>query len=137
MNIELQRINDETKLEGVNRHGAKVVIDGSSSENDGSPGISPMEMVLMGVGGCSSMDVLSILKKQKQVVEDYKVLVNSKRSEEIPKVFEHIHVKYIFKGDLNPKKVERAIALSMEKYCSVSIMIEKTAKIDWSFEIEK
>ena len=101
MKIELDRINDQSKLEGVNHKGAKVVIDGSSTENDENPGISPMELVLMGVGGCSSMDILSILKKQKQEVESYKVLVDSKRSEEIPKVFEQIHVKYIFKGNID------------------------------------
>ena len=136
MKIELDRINDQSKLEGVNHKGVKVVIDGSSTENDDNPGISPMELVLMGVGGCSSMDILSILKKQKQEVESYKVLVDSKRSEEIPKVFEQIHVKYVFKGNIDPKKVERAIALSMEKYCSVSIMLEKAAEISWSYEIE-
>ena len=136
MKIELNRVDQNTKLEGLNKKGANVIIDGSANLEDVNPGISPMEMLLMAVGGCSSMDILSILKKQKQHVEAYKVLVDSKRSEEIPKVFEAIHVKYIFKGNIDSKKAERAIALSLEKYCSVSIMLEQACEITWSFEIE-
>ena len=97
---------------------------------------SPMEVVLMGLGGCSSVDVVEILKKQKLTVEEYHVdLEAERRTEELPAIFTKIHMHFVLKGGLPPAKVERAIVLSVEKYCSVVKMLEKTVEITHSYEI--
>jgi putative redox protein len=93
--------------------------------------VRPMELLLMSLASCSSMDVIKILKTQKQVIEDYKVHVNGIRQDGVvPALFETIEVSFIFRGDLSPSKVKRAVNLSLDKYCSVSKIIEETAKIN-------
>jgi putative redox protein len=97
-----------------------------------------MELLLMGLGGCSAIDVVLILKKARQTVVDFRIEVEGQREvDAIPAPFEKIHIKYFFKGDLKPKKVEDAIRLSMEKYCSATVMLAKSAEITWSYEIEE
>lgn len=135
MNIELQRINDAVKIACKNERGNEIIIDGGESIGGQNAGPSPMELLLMGIGGCSSMDVLTILKKQKQDISSYKVLVNGNRVEDIPKVFDKIHVEFIFEGNVEDSKAARAIELSMTKYCSVTKMLEKSAEITWSHKI--
>ena len=136
MKITLNRENEAVHLVGTNERGLISNIDGSVKIGGQDLGPSPMELVLMAAGGCSSMDVLSILKKMKQEVQDYKVEVEGERdSEAIPSVFTSIHIHFILKGDLNSTKVDRAIELSMDKYCSVTHMLRSTVKITSSFEI--
>ena len=95
-----------------------------------------MEMLLLGAGGCTSFDVISILKKSRQAVSDCYVELNAERAEEDPKVFTRIHMHFVVTGkDIKPDVVERAIKLSAEKYCSASIMLGKTANITHDFEI--
>lgn len=104
--------------------------------NSGDKAPSPMEMVLMAVGGCSAIDVISILQKGRNEVTDCEVKLTSERREEIPRYFTYINLHFIVSGnDLNDKMVERAVKLSADKYCSVSMMLEKAVKVTHSFEI--
>ena len=136
MQIEIKRVNDAVHLEAVNEQGVVVHMDGSPDIGGHDLGARPMQMILMGLGGCTSMDVLSMLYKMRNNVEDYRVTVKGDRDTgNIPAVFTHIHIHFFFKGQLNEEHVKKAISLSMEKYCSVSKMLEKTAEITHSYEI--
>jgi len=116
--------------------GHGVVIDGAPAIGGRNLGVRPMEMVLMGLGGCTAMDVLSILKKQRQQVTDCVIEVDAKRREEEPQIFIQIHLHYIITGhDLKENHVKRAVELSAEKYCSVSAMLSKTAQLSYDYEI--
>jgi putative redox protein len=111
-------------------------MDGAPEVGGRNLGIRPMEMLLLGLGGCSAFDVVLILQKSKQAVSDCEVLIEAARAEKDPKVFTKIHLHFIVKGhNLAPEKVERAINLSADKYCSASIMLGKTAEISHDFEI--
>ncbi|KLN97553.1 OsmC family protein [Moellerella wisconsensis] len=117
---------------GESASGHQLMMDG----NSGDKAPSPMEMVLMAVGGCSAIDVVSILKKGRNEVTDCEVKLTSERREEIPRYFTYINLHFIVSGnDLNDKMVERAVKLSADKYCSVSMMLEKAVKVTHSFEI--
>ncbi|MGO2370091.1 MAG: OsmC family protein [Serratia sp. (in: enterobacteria)] len=117
---------------GESASGHQVLMDG----NAGDKAPSPMEMVLMSVGGCSAIDVVSILQKGRNDVRDCEVKLTSERREEAPRLFTHINLHFIVSGkDLSDKIVERAVNLSAEKYCSVSLMLSKAASVTHSFEI--
>jgi putative redox protein len=116
--------------------GHAVVMDGAPEAGGRNLGIRPMEMLLVGMGGCSAFDVVLILKRGRQPVTDCVVELSADRAETDPKVFTRIHAHYVVTGrGLDPAKVERAIALSAEKYCSASVMLGKTAEITHDFEI--
>lgn len=116
--------------------GHAVVIDGPPDAGGRNIGMRPMEMVLLGMGGCTAFDVVSILQKARQPISDCRVELSAERADDIPKVFTRIHVHFIVSGkDLKPAQVERAVKLSAEKYCSASIMLGKTAEITHDFEI--
>jgi putative redox protein len=116
--------------------GHAVVMDGPPDLGGRNLGLRPMEMLLLGLGGCTQFDVLLILKRGRARVTDCVVELSAERAETEPKVFTRIHVHVIVTGhDLSPKQVERAIALSAEKYCSASIMLGATAKVTHDFEI--
>jgi putative redox protein len=116
--------------------GHSVVMDGAPDAGGRNLGPRPMEMLLLGLGGCSAFDVVTILKRGREQVTDCVVSVEAERAESEPKVFTHIVLKYIVTGrKLDAHKVERAIQLSEEKYCSASLMLGKTAKIEHTFEI--
>jgi putative redox protein len=136
MKVNIERVNDAVHLKATNDEGNFIMMDGSPEIGGTGNGARPMQVLLMSLGGCSSMDVLSILKKMRENVEDYKVEINGERREgEVPAVFTKIHVHYILKGKLNENNVNKAINLSMEKYCSVTKMLEPTVEITHSFEI--
>ncbi len=100
------------------------------------PGISPMEMLLLGLAGCTGMDVASILEKKRQPLSKLRIRVRGKRAEEHPKVYTEIEIQYLLWGEgLDPKAVERAIALSEEKYCSASAMLRAKAEVRSSYQI--
>ena len=118
--------------------GHAVVMDGAPEYGGRNLGFRPMEMLLIGMGGCTSFDVVSILRKARQKIVDVVVEIEAKRSDEIPKVFTEIHAHFIVIGDqLAEKQVEKAIELSAEKYCSASIMLAKTAKLTHDYEIRQ
>ena len=113
-----------------------VLMDGSPAAGGRNLGPRPMEMLLLGAGGCTSFDVMSILKKSRQAVSGCYVELEAERAETDPKVFTKIHMHFVVKGkDIKPDVVERAIKLSAEKYCSASIMLGKTADITHDFEV--
>jgi putative redox protein len=125
-----------SRFVGESGSGHAVVMEGKAPEGETSIGISPMEMLLLGLGGCSSIDVLMILQKAREKVTDVVVEIEGERAGEIPKVYKRIHAHYIVTGHgLRPSAVERAIKLSAEKYCSASVMLAETAEITHDFEI--
>ncbi|MBD3815944.1 MAG: OsmC family protein [Halothiobacillus sp.] len=117
--------------------GHGIMLDGSPDIGGRNLGARPMEMVLMGLGGCTAIDVMVILGKQRQPVEDCWIELDAERADvAAPKVFTKIHVRYVVKGSgLDPKQVERAVKLSAEKYCSVSAMLKNSVDITYDFEI--
>ena len=136
MKISLQRINDAFHLEATNEQGKTVQIDGSPAIGGGNLAMRPMQMVLSALGGCSAIDIINILNKQRQPLEDFSIQIEAEREKDkIPSLFTNIHVHYVLKGALKPAKVERAVNLSMEKLCSVKMILDQTAEITWSFEI--
>jgi len=122
---------------GESDSGHGVVMDGAPDIGGRNLGARPMEMVLMGLGGCTAIDVMVILGKQRQPVEDCWIELSADRADvKAPKVFTKIHVHYVVKGkDLDPKQVERAVNLSAEKYCSVSAMLKSSVEISHDHEI--
>ena len=103
---------------------------------DDQPGVSPMELLLVGVAGCTGMDIVSILQKKRLNLHQFQVKVRGKRAETYPKVYTEIQVTYLLWGeDLPPKAVEQAIELSEEKYCSASAMLRATARLESSYRI--
>ncbi|MDP1635814.1 MAG: OsmC family protein [Gallionellaceae bacterium] len=113
-----------------------VLMDGSPAAGGRNLGPRPMEMLLLGAGGCTSFDVISILKKSRQAVSDCYVELEADRAETDPKVFTRIHMHFVVKGkNIKPEAVEKAIKLSAEKYCSASIMLGATARVTHDFEV--
>ncbi|MFC3533568.1 OsmC family protein [Vogesella facilis] len=121
---------------GETGSGHAVVMDGAPEGGGRNLGPRPMELLLLGTAGCTSYDVINILKKSRQDVRDCWVEMDAERAEVDPKVFTRIHFHFVVVGrNLKPEVVERAIALSADKYCSASIMLGKTADITHDFEI--
>ncbi|QEY25729.1 OsmC family protein [Neisseria zalophi] len=116
--------------------GHSVVMEGMAAEGHAKRGPSPMEMLLLGVAGCSSIDVVMIAEKQRQDIVDCQATVTAKRADTTPRVFTEIHIHFKVIGrDLKESAIEKAVQMSAEKYCSASIMLGKAAKITHSFEI--
>ena len=125
-----------SRFMGESGSGHAVVMEGLAPEGSAPIGISPMEMLLLGMGGCTSIDVVMILEKAREKVTDCVVEIEGERAGEIPKVYTRIHAHYVVTGrGLKPAAVERAIKLSAEKYCSATIMLAATAAITHDFEI--
>lgn len=121
---------------GESETGHAVVLDGAPENGGRNIGMRPMEMLLIGMGGCTSFDVVTILKKARQPIVDCVAEIDATRADEIPKVFTKIHVHFVVTGNnLNATQVERAVKLSAEKYCSASIMLSKSVQITHDFEI--
>ncbi len=128
--------NDGVSFLGETESGHTVLMDGAPEVGGRNLGLRPMELVLMGTGGCTAFDVVMILKKSRQDISDCIVEIEAERATEDPKVFSRIHYHFILTGNnLKPQQVDRAINLSAEKYCSASIMLGKTAEITHDFEI--
>ena len=122
---------------GESETGHAVVLDGAPENGGRNIGMRPMEMLLIGMGACTSFDVVAILKKSRQAVIDCVADVTAERADEVPKVFTKIHVHFVITGDdLNERQVARAVALSAEKYCSASIMLSKSVVITHDFEMK-
>ena len=135
MNISVNWI-DGMLMVGKSHSGHSITMDGPPEIGGNNLGVRPMEMLLLGVAGCTMIDVVTTLKKMRQDLTNCETKLSAERADEHPKVFTDIHIEFIVKGhDLDPKKVEKAITLSAEKYCSASIMLGKTASITHDFEI--
>ena len=138
MKIEIQRLDDAYHLRATNEDGNSVETDGALYIGGSGKGMRPMEMLLSSLGSCSSIDVIQFLKKQRQDLKDIRVTLTGEReADQTPALFTNIHVHFDLFGDLEESKVERAVSLSMEKYCSVARILEKTAKITWDYIIKK
>ncbi len=127
---------EEVTFLGESESGHSLVMDGAPENGGRNLGMRPMELLLLGMGGCTSFDVIHILKKARQPVSDCIVEINAQRAENVPKVFTRIHVHFIISGSgLKEAQVKRAVELSAEKYCSASLMLGKTAEITHDYEI--
>lgn len=136
MKITIDHLND-MHMEAENEEGGLIRMDGSTSIGGLEGGFSPMQLLLAGVGGCSAIDIVGILEKQRQDLEDLTIEVEGdKQSKEEHSEFKNIHINFIFTGDLDESKVERAINLSLDKYCSVSKTLEQATEITHSYEIK-
>ncbi|MDO3384708.1 OsmC family protein [Gilvimarinus sp. SDUM040013] len=128
---------DGAQFLGESGSGHSVVMDGPEDHGGRNTGVRPMEMFLLGLGGCSNFDVISILKKTRQNVSDCRVEISAERADAVPAVFTKIHLHFVVSGqDLKEKQVARAVELSATKYCSASIMLEGAGvEISHDFEI--
>ncbi|PRX43726.1 OsmC family protein [Salegentibacter salegens] len=134
MKISLKRLNKDYHFETVNERGDIVHLD---NKTDAEPkGASPMDLLLRAIAGCSSIDIVMILKKQHLELEDLQVEVEGFREDgAVPNVFKKIQLNFLLKGDVPAAKAKRAVDLSMEKYCSVSKMLEKAAEINYAITL--
>ncbi len=136
MTVTLQRLDDAFLFESTNDEGLTVTTDGSPDIGGQGKGMRPMQLVLAAVGSCSSIDIVLLLRKQRQDLQNIQVTISGERVETEPRVFTDIHVHYLLSGKLDEKKVERACRLSMEKLCSVSLMLKAGGvNITWDYEI--
>lgn len=138
MKVDVNWLGKDYHMEAGNAEGGKIRIDGNTEIGGLEGGMSPMQMLLAAVGGCSAIDVISILEKQKQDLKDLRVEVDGDKQPTGDGYSEYksIHLHFILKGDLDPKKVERALELSITKYCSVSKALEKGSEISYDYIIE-
>jgi putative redox protein len=135
MNISVNWV-DGLLMVGKSDSGHTITMDGPPESGGENLGVRPMEILLLGVAGCTMIDVVTTLKKMRQELSHLETKINARRASDHPKVFTDIHIQFILKGqDLDKKKVDKAITLSAEKYCSASIMLGKTALITHGFEL--
>jgi putative redox protein len=135
MKIDINRLNDGFQLEAVNETGNTFRMDASPDIGGTGTGMRPMQVLLSALGACGTIDIISILKKQRQPLEDIKITITGEREDAVPSPFVAAHIHFKLFGKLDPDKVQKAVSLSVEKYCSVAKTIEKTTKITHSFEI--
>ncbi|MDC9726268.1 MAG: OsmC family protein [Candidatus Thioglobus sp.] len=127
---------DGMMMVGESASGHAIVMDGPEELGGNNLGVRPMEMLLIGMGGCTTVDVVSTLKKMREVVDDCRVEISAERADEHPKVFTKIHLHFVISGNnLNEKKIAKAVSLSADKYCSASIMLGKMADVTHDFSI--
>lgn len=137
MQIKVDWLQKDFHMEAESEEGGKVRMDGNTNIGGLEGGISPMQLLLAGIGGCSAIDVISILEKQKQKLTDLSVEVDADKQQlkEGYSEFKTIHMHFKLSGELEVKKVERALELSITKYCSVSKALEKGSDISYDYEI--
>ncbi|WP_353482706.1 OsmC family protein [Haliscomenobacter sp.] len=136
MEIQIERLDNAFHLRATNESGNTVETDGSPDIGGSNKGMRPMEMLLSSLGACSSIDVINILNKMHQPLQDIKITLQGEREKDaIPSLFTDIHVKFDLYGDLDVDKAKRAVDMSMEKYCSVTKILEKTAKVTWEANV--
>jgi len=137
MKVTLKQING-LSLAGKGGTNHWITMDGEQQFGGSDAAPRPMELILMGLGGCTSMDVISILRKMREPLDDFEVDMNAERAEEHPKVFKMIHISYKFFGKgLNKDNIEKAITLSHEKYCPGTAMLRKAAEITFDYTIQE
>ncbi|MFZ4428508.1 MAG: OsmC family protein [Saprospiraceae bacterium] len=136
MKIQIRRLDDAYHLEAKNENGNTVETDASPDLGGHNKGMRPMEMLASSLGACSAIDVIMLLKKQRQPLEDIRISIDAEREKDKqPALFTDIHLVFSLYGNIDQEKAHRAVQLSMDKYCSVSRILEKTAKITWEVEI--
>jgi putative redox protein len=131
------RWNGKLGFVGISGSNHAVVMDVSKENGGDGAAASPMELVLLGLAGCSGIDVALIVKKKRLNVRDFQIFVDGQRADEHPQVFNKVQMRFVFEGDdLSQKALEDAVRLSLDKYCSVAGMVNKTAEITWTVEIK-
>ncbi|HEX2450474.1 MAG TPA: OsmC family protein [Gemmatimonadales bacterium] len=135
LRVVVRRVNAAVHFLAETGSGARVSIDGAPAIGGQGLGARPMELLLAGLGGCSGIDVVGILTKQRQPVEDVTVAVEGARAPGEPSVFERIHVHITVQGPTDANAVARAVALSMDRYCSVARVLERSASITYSHDL--
>ncbi len=126
------------KFEAIPPSGHKIIMDSAAAHGGEDAGPRPMELLLVSLGGCTGMDVIAILNKMKHPIDSLEIEVTGERAPEHPKVYTRLHIIYRFKGkNLQLDKIEKAVRLSQEKYCSVSEMLRKTARLTYSIEVQE
>jgi putative redox protein len=136
--IDIGRVSDTFHLEATNEGGNVVHLDASPDIGGTNKGMRPMQLMLTALGGCSSIDLINILKKQKQDLKDIKITVTGEREKDaVPSLFTDVHLHFSLFGDIDHEKAQKAVSLAVDKYCSVAKTLEKTAKVTHSFEIIK
>jgi|SRR5579859_5146208 len=136
--IELSRVDQDLNMEAVNEAGNKILFDGSPADGGHNRGMRPMQTLLAAMGACSAIDIIGILRKQREKLDDIKITVTGEREKDAtPSLYTEVHAHYKLFGNLDPDKAQKAVSLSVEKYCSVAKTLERTAKVTYSFEIVK
>jgi putative redox protein len=136
MEINLIRKSGKFNFEAENSTGFKVELDAKEAIGGEGKGFRPMEMLLVGLGGCSGIDMVNVLTKQKEPLDDIKIKINATRKdEEMPPIFKLIDIHFDLYGGLNVQKVERALALTFDKYCSVSNILGRSATLKFTYTI--
>jgi len=136
--IEIHRIDQDFRMEAVNDKGNSIVMDAGAADGGHDSGMRPMQLLLAAFGGCSAIDLISILRKQREPLEDLKITVTGEREQGVvPALYSEVHAHFKLYGAINNEKAERAVQLSVDKYCSVAKTLEKSAKVSYSFEIVK
>ncbi len=136
MQVRLKRVNDGVLMRAENDAGNTILIDGDESVGGVGGGFRPMQLLLAGIAGCSVIDLIGILVKQRQRIDDLEIVVDGTRAEGVvPAPFTDIHLHYILTGRLDRPRVERALYLAVEKYCSVGAMLGKSATVGYDYEI--
>lgn len=136
MKINIKRLDDNFHMEATNEEGNSIHMDSSPDIGGQGKGMRPMEMLLAALGGCSSIDVVLILKKQKQEIESFEVEVEGEKEKiEDHSIYKNIVLHFKIKGKVDLDKAERAVKLSMDKYCSVSMILAKTANITYKVSV--
>ena len=134
--VELERKNGDFLMEAINDKGNKILMDAGPEDGGQDGGFRPMQLLLAALGGCSSIDVIAILRKQREVLKDLKITITGEKQAGVaPSLFTKVHAHFKLYGAVNSERAEKAIALSINKYCSVAKTLEKTAVVSYSFEI--
>ena len=136
MKITLKRLDDAYHMEATNEAGLSVQSDGAEKIGGHNRGMRPMEMLISSLGSCSSIDVINFLRKMRQPLQDIQLEIQAERDpDHTPSLFTSIHLAYHLFGNLDEAKAKKAISMSVDKYCSVARILEKTATITWSYTI--
>jgi putative redox protein len=136
MKINLHRLNDAYLFEARNEANVTMQMDANPEIGGGDKAFRPVQALVASLGGCSGIDVILILKKQKQQIDEFDIEIEAERAmDQTPSLVTGIHLKFILKGKIDKDKLEKAIELSIDKYCTVAKMLEKTAKITYSYQI--
>jgi putative redox protein len=134
--VEINRIDQDFRMEAVNEAGNKIHMDAGPADGGHESGFRPMQLLLAAFGGCSAIDLINILRKQREPLHDLKITVTGEREKgAVPSLYTEVHAHFRLFGNVNSEKAERAVQLSVDKYCSVAKTLEKTARVTYSFEI--
>lgn len=135
--VTMNRLDGNFHFEALGASNIPVHLDAAQSIGGTNAGARPMELLLMGLGGCSAIDIILILKKSRQQIDDLQISIEGQReADKEPAPFEKINIHFAFRGNIAPKRAEDAIKLSIEKYCSAAAMLSKSAQITWTFDIQ-